>query len=87
MGLARIRWLMAATRTCEPHAVFKDRAQDAAEALITMAETRECVVLVGHGLLNRYIAQHLRLNGYAGPKRPSSKHWACTPYTRAHSAD
>jgi len=83
MLLARISWFLGRSKGCEPYAAFKTRVQDAALALIDLSKDHKCVVLVGHGMLNRSIAKYLLSAGYTGPKRPASKHWACTAYSPA----
>lgn len=83
MLLARISWFLGRDKGCESYAALKNRAQEAALALIKTSEDHKCVVLVGHGILNRSIAKYLLKAGYSGPKRPASKHWACTAYTPA----
>ncbi len=83
MLVARISWFSGRDKGCESCAAFKTRAQDATLALIDMSKDHKCVVLVGHGILNRSIAQYLLKAGYSGPKRPASKHWDCTAYSPA----
>lgn len=53
----------------------KMRAKDCARKLIRLAEEHEKVLFVGHGFINKYIANELRLQGWKGPKLPSKGYW------------
>ena len=48
--------------------------------LLHLASTRGSVVLVGHGLFNRYIARCLRREGFAGPRLISTRPWGVAEY-------
>ena len=53
----------------------KIRAKDCANKLVQLAEEHKKVLFVGHGFINKYIADELRLQGWKGPKLPSKGYW------------
>lgn len=73
--LLRVMWLTGFKKNGESFKQAKIRAKDAANKLIELAQENEKVILVGHGLFNRLIAQQLCLNNWAGPKSPGKKYW------------
>lgn len=80
--LMRCLWIAGYSRKCESFADAKNRAKLAAEELIQSAEKSQSVVLVGHGFFNILIAKELLQMGWSGAKRPSTKHWQITTYTK-----
>lgn len=82
IGFARGLWLLGRSKGCESFRDFRVRCDRAAEVLIAYDADGKDVVLVGHGLLNRYIASALRKRGYAGPRVPGSVHWGRSSYER-----
>lgn len=80
--LMRCLWIAGFSRKCESFADAKNRAKLAAEELIQSAEKSQSVVLVGHGFFNILIAKELLQMGWSGAKRPSTKHWQITTYTK-----
>ncbi len=80
--LMRCLWLAGYSRKCESFAYAKNRAKQAAEALVRSAEKTQSVVLVGHGFFNILIAKELLQMGWSGAKRPTTKHWQVTTYTK-----
>jgi len=71
----RILWFMGFSRNSETLSEAKRRAIAGAELLIEIAEKHRTVLLVGHGLLNRFIARELIENGWTGPATPGKKYW------------
>lgn len=78
----RIMWLFGFKKNGESFSQAKDRAKQASNKLIRLAEENEKVILVGHGLMNRLIAKQLKLNNWQGPSSPSNKYWQYSVYTR-----
>lgn len=77
----RIMWLFGFKRNGESFSQAKNRAKQAANRLIVLAQENEKVILVGHGLMNRLIANHLRQNNWQGPVTPGKKYWEFGIYT------
>ncbi len=85
--LFRLAWLAGYRGNAQESArQAKRRAGKAASRLTELAETHESLLFVGHGLLNHFIARQLLANGWSGPKRPASGHWAWSRYEKARAA-
>jgi len=80
MTVARAAWFVGWAPECETIDNVKARAMQAAVKLLHLASTRGSVVLVGHGLFNRYIASCLRREGFAGPRIISTRPWGVAEY-------
>lgn len=76
----RIIWLCGYSNGCESFADAKLRAKRAAQQLMDLAEKNGSVVLVGHGIFNRFIAKELQKKGWKGKRNTAAKHWNCTSY-------
>ena len=70
--VARLYWLLGADRNCESQRLFRSRVTKAARRLDDLAREHGSVALIGHGILNQYVARELLKLGYDGPRRP---HW------------
>lgn len=73
--LFRIMWLFGFNKNGESFSQAKSRAKQAAKRLIILAHENEKVILIGHGLMNRLIADYLRRNNWQGPASPGKKYW------------
>jgi len=71
----RIVWLLGYSRHCESFRSVKKRAAFAADRLQQAAQQHESVILVGHGLFNRFIAKVLTQRGWHGPKSLGNRYW------------
>lgn len=60
----------------------RHRAAEAAAALGTLTASHPTVVLLAHAMINCQIARALRQEGWKGPRRPGSRHWEATVYSR-----
>ena len=80
----RIAWLFGFSKNGESFLQAKNRAEQAANKLIILAQEHEQVILVGHGLMNRLIAKELQLNAWAGPKSPGKKYWEFGRYKKLY---
>jgi len=80
IGMARVLWFLGFSGNCESFKSFRTRCDRVAETLIEYHDHPGSLVLVGHGILNRYVARSLLKNGFLGPKRPSSVSWALSAY-------
>lgn len=79
--LLRIMWLFGFKKNGESFSKAKVRAKEATNKLITLARENEKVILVGHGLMNRLIANQLRRHKWQGPISPGKNHWQYGRYT------
>jgi len=78
-GLARTAWFCGWSAGVEPFKAARARASKAAAVLSARAEAG-IVVVVGHGLMNVFIARQLRRSGWRGPRLPLQRHWAFDVY-------
>ena len=81
--LARTAWFCGWSPGVETFKAARARASTAAAILARYAETQGVVVLVGHGLMNFFIARQLRRRGWRGQRFPIQRHWAFAVYERA----
>jgi broad specificity phosphatase PhoE len=80
--MTRCLWFGGYSRKCESLMDAKIRAKRAAEHLDHEARKSQFVVLVGHGFFNILIAKELLQKGWTGAKRPDTRHWQVTTYTK-----
>ena len=78
----RLLWLFGYANNGESIKMAKQRAATATRALTEIAGQQDSVLLVGHGFINRFIAGHLRTNGWHGPKDPGKNYWEYGVYQR-----
>jgi broad specificity phosphatase PhoE len=71
----RVLWYLGYSNGAEPIASVKQRAETAAIKLKQMADEHGSVILIGHGIINRFVAKKLRYNGWSGPKNPGYNYW------------
>lgn len=70
-----ILWLIKLFELNKSFREGKTRAKDCTSKLIRLAETHDKVLFVGHGFINKYIANELRSQGWKGPRLPSKGYW------------
>lgn len=75
-AVARVLWIMGRTQGGELRTEFTHRCAEATGVLIRHHAEGKDVVLMGHGILNRGIAKHLRQRGFEGPRPPGASHWS-----------
>ncbi len=78
----RIAWLLGFSKNVESYTESKKRALDAVKQLERQANEHGSVLLVGHGVYNRILANALRANGWSGPANPGRKHWSFGVYRK-----
>jgi len=76
----RIAWLFGFSARAESRADAVVRAREAAQRLVELARERGPVLLVGHGIMNRLIAEALLARGAVGPRRLGSGYWTSGVY-------
>lgn len=80
--LLRFLWLFGFSRNGESLLNAKKRAKVAAKKLITLAETHNEVLLIGHGFINFFITKELRKLDWQGSKKPDKDFWAYNVYKK-----
>lgn len=78
--LFRALWVFGFSQGGESVAASRQRAQTAARRLAQLARERGSVLFVGHGIINRYIADALIAQGWNGPRRPGVRYWGHAVY-------
>ncbi len=76
----RVLWYLGYAKGSESRTAVKVRAAIAAKELISLAREHQNIVLVGHGIFNRFIARELLRQDFKGPSKPSSKYWGYAVY-------
>jgi broad specificity phosphatase PhoE len=71
----RISWLLGFKARAESLSEAKVRAQEAAARLVALGRQHGSVLLVGHGVMNRLIAQALLSGGAVGARRSRGRYW------------
>lgn len=79
-NICGLLWRLGLSRTDESYQEAKDRAAEAAEMLIELAETHQRVLVVGHGIFSRMVSEALLREGWRGPKPPELQHWGFAIY-------
>ena len=80
--LLRTLWIFGFSRNGESLRDTRRRAKLAASRLAELTEEHQNILLVGHGLINYFIAKELRSNGWTGPTRPGNGFWEYGIYER-----
>ncbi len=81
-ALFRALWLFGRTGSGESYVSARFRSVACAEKLARLASTHGSVLLVGHGLINHFIAKELLSKGWRGPSNPGKRHWSFGVYVR-----
>lgn len=84
--LLRIMWLAGYSRHTETVAAARRRAARAAERLANLAVESGPLLLLGHGVFNRFLASQLRRLGWRGPAAPGAHYWGHGVYDRCATA-
>lgn len=81
-ALFRILWLCGLSGEAECVNSAKKRAARAAEILVTAAKGSDGpVLLMGHGIINRFIAKELIASGWKEQTRPGKGYWGAGVYS------
>lgn len=86
VAVFRLLWLLGMSRRCESFRGAKKRAQFAANQLQQLAQQQGTVMLLGHGLFNRFIAKALSAQGWHGPSSLGSQYWDYAVFKKPTSA-
>ncbi|MGV8894163.1 MAG: histidine phosphatase family protein [Burkholderiaceae bacterium] len=71
----RVLWFFGYSRGAESIRTARTRAREAAHKLITLAE-KGPILLVGHEIMNRFIATELIALGWSSPSKQESEYWS-----------
>ncbi len=74
--IGRILWYLGYTGGIESRTQARNRATQAARQLITHANDKGPVALIGHGVMNMFIAKSLTQHGWHSPKKMTPHHWS-----------
>lgn len=76
----RLSWFIGYSPNSESYLQVKERAKNCASQLINIAQDKESVMFVGHGILNRLISKELIRRKWRGPARSKSDYWQFSIY-------
>ncbi len=79
----RVLWFFGYSSNSESLREAKLRARNGAKKLKEETALRGSVLLVGHGFVNRFIAEELLSSGWKGPKNPGRRYWEFGVYEYA----
>ncbi len=72
----RIFWFVGVSKKVESLSSFKSRVVMATEKLVYQAAIHDSVLLIGHGIINRFLAKELVLKGWTGKEASNdNKYW------------
>lgn len=83
--LARTAWFLGWSPDVETFRAMRARASAAATILVAHAEAEGMVLVVGHGLINFFIARQLCRRGWRGPRFTLQRHWSFSVYERGRA--
>ena len=78
--LFRLFWLLGYSTNGESIRLARKRVTAASGKLRDIAKQRNSVLLVGHAIVNRFIAKELVATGWDGPKTPGEGYWEFAVY-------
>jgi len=76
----RLIWFLGYSNRSESLKCFKNRAKKAAEVLQILSNENQNIVLVGHGVMNKFLQKELRLKNYKQTKNTGNKNWNYSVY-------
>ena len=85
----RVFWFAGVSKKVESLELFKQRISLAAEKLVQLAKQHDSILLVGHGIINRFLAKELIAKGWVGEQGTngniyrSYKYWEVATYTKS----
>ncbi len=75
-----VLWALGYSKNGETIRAAKQRARAVAHNLVGLANEHGSVVLVGHAVLNKFIAKELVALNWSGAKKPKKHYWAVNVY-------
>ena len=80
--LARAVWWLNFSTSAETIADARARAGSATRRLCELAREHRSVLVVGHGMFNRFVAKRLRENGWNGPRALPRAYWSFAGFSK-----
>ena len=80
--LARVAWWLDWSESPETIEDARQRAGRATDRLCELADEHGSVLVVGHGMFNRFVAKCLRQRGWSGPRMLPREHWSFARFAR-----
>ena len=74
--LARVGWWLNWCASEEPVDATRQRAGRAADRLCALAREHASIVVVGHGMFNRFVGRELMARGWCGPAIMPRAYWS-----------
>jgi len=82
IAIARVAWWLNWCRASETVAATRARANRVVDRLSSLAREHGTVLVVGHGMFNRFVATRLLECGWRGPRILPAGYWATATFTR-----
>jgi broad specificity phosphatase PhoE len=82
VALARLAWCLNWSKSAETIGEARQRADRATDRLCELAHEHRSVLVVGHGMFNRFVAKCLRQRGWSGPRTLPRGHWSFARFAR-----
>jgi broad specificity phosphatase PhoE len=86
VAIARVAWWLNCGGSVETVAVARARARIATDRLCAIAAEHHTVLVVGHGMFNRFVATCLRNRGWHGPRMLPTAYWATAKFVRTEQS-
>jgi broad specificity phosphatase PhoE len=80
--VARVAWWLNWCRSSETVEATRRRAKQATDRLCALAVEHGVVLVVGHGVFNRFIASQLSRRGWRGPRLLPRTYWSAARFVR-----
>jgi len=78
----RILWFCGFSKNAESYTEAKERACEATHRLVSLTQTHQSTLYVGHGIFNGLVAKELKSLGWRELNRPSSQYWSLAIYDK-----
>ncbi|NOU22704.1 MAG: hypothetical protein HOO93_13155 [Methyloglobulus sp.] len=84
----RLFWFAGIANKAEAIEPFKQRVSLAAAKLVQLAHEHDSILLIGHGIINRFLAKELIADGWLGDEAPNGnkyggyRYWEYATYTK-----
>jgi broad specificity phosphatase PhoE len=82
VAIARVAWWLNCCRSSETIEATRHRARRATDRLCALAGEHGAVLVVGHGMFNRFIATHLLRRGWRGPRFLPWAYWSAARFVQ-----
>ena len=80
--VARVMWWLNLRNSTETIADTRARALRATDRLCMLAQEHQSVLVVGHGMFNRFLAKCLRQRGWRGPRILPRAYWSTARFVQ-----